>query len=64
MRELIPPDMDQHRVAWLTTEDGRGCATLKEGAVRHRRGNLYVVAEGLGGVAADSGSVGGAEIFG
>ncbi|SRR5258706_11339187 len=26
-REVIPPEMDQHRVAWLTTEDGHGCGT-------------------------------------
>jgi hypothetical protein len=28
-RELIPPEMDRHRVTWLTTEDGRGYATLR-----------------------------------
>jgi hypothetical protein len=56
--------MDQHRVAWLTTEDGRGYATLSRVRFATDGRNPYVVAEGLGGVAADSGSAGGAEIFG
>jgi hypothetical protein len=28
-RELVPAEIDQHRAAWLTTEDGRGYATLR-----------------------------------
>jgi hypothetical protein len=27
-REVIPPEIDQHRIAWLTTEDSHGWATL------------------------------------
>jgi hypothetical protein len=43
--------MDQHRVAWLTTGDGRGYATLRRVRFAADGRNRYVVAEGFGGVA-------------
>jgi general stress protein 26 len=40
-REVIPPEMDRHRVAWLTTEDGRGYATLTRVRFATDGGKIY-----------------------
>jgi hypothetical protein len=40
-REVIPPEMDQHRVAWLTTEDTQGRATLSRIRFATDGGKIY-----------------------
>jgi|SRR5450432_280259 len=41
MREIRPPEMDQHRVAWLTTEDGKGWTTLTRIRFATDGGKIY-----------------------
>jgi len=40
-REVIPPEMDQHRIAWLTTEDGKGWTTLTKIRFATDGGKIY-----------------------
>ncbi len=41
-REMIPPEIDQHRIAWLTTEDGRGWAKQSKIWFATDGGKLYI----------------------
>ena len=40
-REVIPPEIDQHRIAWLMTEDGNGYTSLTKIQFATDGGKLY-----------------------
>ncbi len=41
--EVIPPEMDQHRIAWLATEGGEGDATVSRIRFATDGGKIYTV---------------------
>ena len=45
-RELIPPEMDQHRVAWLSTENGQGWSALTKIRFATDGGKVYSTLRG------------------